>query len=263
MPPFDTKQKGNPMRSSSSAICLAAMLGLLAPPARADNPPVTQVLDKAIKALGGEEKLGKLHAFTTKAKGKVTLESGSNPISTETIFEGLDHFHSIFQGEFNGNKMEGVTVLNGDKAWRKFGDQKMEMEPDAVKNEKRTIYLMVVPATIVPLKSKDFKVEAAADETLKGKPAAALKVTGPDGKDFTLYFDKESGLPVRMVAKVIGWMGDEYVQDVSYGDYKDFGGIKRPSKVTMKRDGEDFIEQEITDFKVLEKVPAETFAEPK
>ena len=39
---------------------------------------------------------------------------------------------------------------------------------------------------------------------MKGKPAAALKVTGPDGKDFTLYFDKESGLPVRMVAKVIG-----------------------------------------------------------
>ena len=137
------------------------------------------------------------------------------------------------------------------------------MEPDAVKNEKRTIYLMVVPSTIVPLKSKDFKVEPAADETVKGKPAAAVKVTGPDGKDFTLYFDKESGLPVRMVAKVVGWMGDEYTQDVSYGDYKDFGGIKRATKVSLKRDGEDFVEQEITDFKVLDKVPAETFAEPK
>ena len=97
-----------------------------------------------------------------------------------------------------------MAVLNGEKGWRKFGDQNMDMDADAIKNEKRTVYLMVVPATIVPLKSKGFKVESAPDESVKGKPAAVLKVTGPDGKDFTLYFDKESGLPVRLVAKVIG-----------------------------------------------------------
>ena len=244
---------------------LTAVFGLMTASVRADNPPpqAALVIDKAIKALGGEEKLSKAQTFTSKAKGKVTLESNVNPISSESTVSGLDHFRSLFEGEFNGNKVEGVTVLNGDKAWRKFGDQKMEMEPDAVKNEKRTIYLMVVPGAIVPLKSKDFKVEAAADETVKGKPAAALKVTGPDGKDFTLYFDKESGLPVRLVAKVVGWMGDEYVQDVSYGDYKDFSGIKRATKVTVKRDGEEFVEQEITEFKVLDKAAPETFAEPK
>jgi hypothetical protein len=107
------------------------------------------------------------------------------------------------------------------------------------------------------------KVETAADETIKGKPAATLKVTGPDGKDFTLYFDKESGLPVRLVAKVAGWMGEEYVQESTFSDYKDFGGFKKASKVSVKRDGEDFLQAEVTDFKVLDKVPAETFAEPK
>ncbi len=242
------------MRSLVSAMFLAAAFGLMATPVRADNPQVAQVLDKAIKALGGEETLGKAQTFTWKAKGKVTIEGNSNAISSEATVQGLDHFHSLFEGEFNGNKFEGVTVLNGDKGWRKFGGQNMEMEPDAVKNEKRIVYLMVVPVTIVPLKSKDFKVETAADEVVKGKPAAALKVTGPDGKDFTLYFDKESGLPVRMVAKVTGWMGDEFVQDVSYGDYKDFGGIKKATKVSVKRDGEDFVEQDITEFKVLDKV---------
>jgi hypothetical protein len=86
---------------------------------------------------------------------------------------------------------------------------------------------------------------------------------GPDGKDFTLYFDKESGLPVRLVAKVIGWRGEEYVQDSTFSDYKDFGGFKKAAKTSIKRDGEDFLEAEITDFKVLDKVPADTFAEPK
>ena len=242
---------------------LAAAVSLVTAPIRADEDQVKQILDKAIQALGGEEKLSKAEAFTWKSKGKITIEGNQNEISTEATIQGLDHFQSIFDGEFNGNKVKGIAVLNGEKGWRKFGDQSMDMDADAIKNEKRTVYLMVVPATIVPLKSKGFKVESAPDETIKSKPAAVLKVTGPDGKDFTLYFDKESGLPVRLVAKVIGWTGEEFVQDSTFSDYKDFGGFKKAAKTAIKRDGEDFLEVEITDFKVLDKVPADTFAEPK
>ena len=242
---------------------LAAAVSLAGAPSRADEAQVNQVLDKAIKALGGEEKLSKAEAFTWKSKGKITIEGNQNEISTQATAQGLDHFQSTFEGEFNGNKVKGQSVLNGDKGWRKFGDQTTEMDPDALKNEKRRVYLSLIPATILPLKSKSFKVESAPDESIKGKPAAVLKVTGPDGKDFTLSFDKESGLPVHLVAKVIGWNGEEYVQDSTFSDYKDFGGFKMASKTSVKRDGEDFLEAEIADFKVLDKVPADTFAEPK
>ena len=242
---------------------LAAAVSLAGAPSRADEVQVNQVLDKAIKALGGEAKLNKAEAFTWKSKGKITIEGNQNEVSTEATAQGLDHFQSIFEGEFNGNRVKGLAILNGDKGWRRFGDQSMDMDPDAIKNEKRTVYLMVVPVTIVPLKSKGFKVESSPDESVKGKPAAVLKVTGPDGKDFTLYFDKESGLPVRLVAKVTGWRGEEYVQDSTFSDYKDFGGFKKAAKTSIKRDGEDFLEAEITDFKVLDKAPADTFAEPK
>ena len=255
------------MIRSHSAMLLAALLAaavsLMGTPSRAGEAQVNQVLDKAIKALGGEEKLNKATALIWKSKGKITIEGNQNEFSTEATVQGLDHYRSVFDGEFNGNKVKGQAVLNGDKGWRKFGDQSMDMDPDAIKNEKRTVYLMVVPATILPLKSKSFKVESAPDESIKGKPAAVLKVTGPDGKDFTLYFDKASGLPVRLVAKVIGWNGEEFVQDSTFSDYKDFGGIKKASKTSVKRDGEDFLEVEVTEFKVLDKVPADTFAEPK
>jgi hypothetical protein len=245
------------------AALLAAAVSLMGTPSRAGEAQVNQVLDKAIKALGGEEKLSKATALIWKSKGKITIEGNQNEFSTEATVQGLDHYRPVFDGEFNGNKVKGHAVLNGEKGWRKFGDQSMDLDPDAVKNEKRTVYLMVVPATIVPLKSKGFKVESATDETVKGKPAAVLKVTGPDGKDFTLYFDKASGLPVRLVAKVIGFNGDEFNQESTFSDYKDFGGIKKASKTSIKHDGEDFLEAEVTEFKVLDKVPADTFAEPK
>lgn len=153
--------------------------------------------------------------------------------------------------------------MNGDKGWRKFGDQVLEMDADALANEKRSIYLMIVPTTLLPLTSKDFKIESTTDEKVNDKPASTLKVKGPDGKDFTLTFDNESGLPTRVVAKVVGWMGEEYVQEVHYGDYKDFAGLKKATKITVKRDGEPFVSQELTEFKVLDQAPADAFAEPK
>ena len=211
-----------------------------------------------------EEKLGKAEILSQKAKGKLTIEGNENTITSQGITQGIDRHRGEFEGEFNGNKFKGLSILNGDKGWRMFGDMVMEMDQDAVKNEKRTVYLSVVSEPrSCRSRARDSRSNRPPDETVRGKPAAGIKVTGPDGKDFTLYFDKESGLPVRMVAKVAGWMGDEYTQDVLYSDYKDFDGIKKATKVSIKRDGEPFLEQEITEFKVLDKVPADTFAEPK
>jgi hypothetical protein len=143
-----------------------------------------------------------------------------------------------------------VTVLAGDKGWRKFGDMSMEMDTDAVTNEKRTIYLQVIPVLLVPLKGKDFKVEAAKEEKVGERPAAAIKVTPADGKEFTLYFDKDNGLPVKLVANVIGFGGEEFTQETTYAEYKDFGGIKRATKIASKRDGETFVEQQVSDFRL-------------
>src|SRR5262249_2315220 len=148
-----------------------------------------------------------------------------------------------FEGEFNGNTVKGVSVLAGDKGWRNFGDNHAEMDKDAIANEKRSAYLTLIPTTIVPLKGKDFKVETVtAEEKVADQPAVGVKVTAPDGKTFNLYFDKESGLPVRLVAKVIGFMGDEFTQETTFSDYKDMAGIKKATKVISKRDGEKFID---------------------
>ncbi len=45
--------------------------------------------------------------------------------------------------------------------------------------------------------------------------------------------------------------------------YKEFDGIKKATKTESKRDGEDFIKSEISEFKVLDKADPKTFAEPE
>jgi hypothetical protein len=251
------------MKRFLGAMLVAALACALGGSAQADDKDVQSILDKAIKALGGEQKLAKIKAATWKTKGKISFGGTDNPITTESTVEGLDHFRGDFEGEFMGNTIKGVTVLAGDKGWRDFAGMKMDMDKDAVANEKRVVYLQMIPITIVPLKGKGFKVAAAGEEKVNGKPAVGIKVTGPDGKDFTLYFDKESGLPVKQVAKVLGFMGEEFTQETTYGNYKDMAGIKKATKIEAKRDGEKFQELEITEFKVLDKVDPKTFAEPK
>jgi hypothetical protein len=229
----------------------------------ADDKNDNAILDKAIKALGGEEKLSKVKAATWKAKGTITFNGNDNKFTSTTTVQGLNHFRSVFEGEFGGNKVKGITVLAKDKGWRKFGDNINELDEQGLANEKRTVYLQVVPMTLLPLKDKAFKVEAAGDKQIGGKPAVGLKVTGPDRKDFTLFFDKDSGLPVLLVAKVVGFGGDEFTQETGFSDYKEFGGIKKATKIVSKRDGEKFVETQITEFKALDKVDAKTFEEPK
>lgn len=223
------------------------------------------VIDKAIKAHGGEEALGKVKAYSFTATGAFYFMGNESPVSSKATTKGLDHSKQELELEFGGNKVQGVTVLAGDKGWRQFGDMPTSpLEADQLANAKRMTYVNTIAITILPLKGKEFKTTLGAEEKVGDKPAMAVKATGPDGKDFTLYFDKESGLLVKITADgVLGFGGEEFKQEVLFKDYKDMGGIKKSTKSESLRNGEKFATQEITEFKVLDKVEDSTFAEPK
>ena len=251
------------MKRFSSLTLVCVLVAGMGYPARADEQEAKAVIDKAIKAMGGEEKLSRIKAFSAKGKGTVFFDGKEIPFTFEMKSQGIGQYRSAYEGEVDGNKFEGLTVLDGDKGWKKLGDDTKKLEADELANEKRIAYIDVVPILMLPLKGKDFKVASAADEKVGGKPAATVVVTGPDGKDFTMYFDKESGLPMRLKGKVVDDEGKEFTQDTTFETYKDFDGIKVCTKFQTKRDGEQFVDVEGMEFKALDKLEPDTFAEPK
>lgn len=250
------------VRPIAVAVATALAIGARCPARAADTAGPNAVLDKAIQALGGDEKLIKIKSISWTVKGTITFNGADNPFTGRTVAQGLDHMRQEFEGEFNGSKVKGVTVLSGDKAVRDFGGSRSDLDKDALANEKRITYLTLVPITIVPLKGKEFKVQTADEVTVAGKPAAGIKATGPDGKDFLLYFDKESGLPVRMVAEVADFMGTDYTQETVFSDYQEMAGIKKATKLQLKRDREKFIDEQISEFKILDQADTKAFTEP-
>ncbi|WZO99098.1 hypothetical protein EP7_000691 [Isosphaeraceae bacterium EP7] len=242
---------------------LAAMLVGLTSVASADDAEVTAVLDRAIKALGGEAKLAKADVISWKNKGKLYLNGTPNEFEATSTVKGLDRHRAEFKGNFGGQDVEVLAVLDGDKGWRKFDGQTQGLSEQELSTERQNLYLQVVTYNPLALKGKGFKVESKGEEKVDGKPASVLTATGPDGKDFTLSFDKETGLPVKRTAKVVNFDGSTVDEVETFSDYKDYSGLKIPTKVASTRAGSKFVEAETTDFKVLDKADADSFSRPE
>src|SRR5207245_8568169 len=124
--------------TAAGGIALGA--GRSGPVRAADAKDANAILDKAVQALGGAEKLGKVKAASWTAKGTITFMGNDNPFTSRYVVQGLDHIRNEFEGEFVGNPVKGVTVLAGEKGWRDFGDIHAELDTDVQANEKVMTY---------------------------------------------------------------------------------------------------------------------------
>ena len=238
----------------------AFLAGLIAcGSAKCDEQAAKPILDKAIKAMGGEERLSKIKAFTVKGKGTVVVDGDDVPFTFQTTAKGIDQYRSTFEITAGGEKFTGGIVLDGDKGWRKQNDQVEKLEGKELDDEKRKAYIDVVPILLTLLKGKGFQLDSAEED----KTTTGIRAKGPEGKDFMIRFDKESGLPVRLSGEVVDDEGDEFTEEVSFEDYREFGGIKVATRSSIKKDGERYIEVEQMEFKAIDEVNPDTFAEPK
>lgn len=251
------------MRRILPATLLLALTAGVTAPALADEKEAKATIDKAIQAMGGEEKLSAIKAFSAKGKGQITLDGNDLDFTFEMTTQGNDKYRSTYEVDAGGTKFEGGTVLDGEKGWRKQEGEVKKLGGKELALEKRNAYLDVVPILMVPLKGKDFKLESAADDKVGGMAVAVVRVTGPEGKDFTLYFDKVSWLPVKMSGPVADEEGEEEIHETTFEDYKDFQGIKVSTAAKIRRGGKKYIEVEGLVFKPLTEVEPGTFAEPK
>ncbi len=229
----------------------------------ADAQEVDAILDKAIKALGGEDKLTKIKAVAWKGKGKMIVgDNQEHEFTSQTIAQGLDRFKSELEVEgVFGKQLKMLSVLNGDKVWLSVGG--MALQPDhALAGMKRSAYLTLIPMTVVPLKGPGFNVQAAGEDQVEAEPAYVIKVTCPDGSDMAISFNKNSGRPVKVAGKVFALDDRELMQETIYGAYKNFGGIQVATRLEVKIDGKPYRRQELTEFKILDTVEPSTFSTP-
>jgi outer membrane lipoprotein-sorting protein len=219
------------------------------------------VLDKAIKAHGGEAELKKLQNNASKIKGTVHIMGQEFPISGDTINQGPDRQRVVIEVEAGGMKFQVTHVFNRDKGWIKINDKVEEMTKDQVTEGQEGAHSAWV-GSLTPLKDKEYSVSLVGEEKVMDRPALALLVSRKDRRDIKLFFDKQTHLLVKTEMRVKDDMsGQEMQQEAFLSGYPDTD-LKNASKITVKRDGKLFMEAEISDLKTDEKFDDSLFGKP-
>jgi hypothetical protein len=246
---------------------LSGLLLTTAGPARADDADARKVVDKAIMALGGEAALSKTKAAKWSSKGTLNAMGAELPFTAQWASHMPDKIHMSFDLEAGGMKINFTLVYNNGKGWIKINDQLMDMDADRLKEQKESMHHAQVSRLLV-LKDKGYTLSMLPETKVKDKPAVGVKVSHKDYRDIQLFFDKETGLPVKSVMRVKTDQGEDVNQETFFSDYQDAKDEKnnKAYKVAMKmliqRDGQNYVESENTDFKAVEKLDDKLFEKP-
>jgi hypothetical protein len=104
------------------------------------------------------------------------------------------------------------------------------------------------------------KVENAGIETIDGEECFKVVMTPAEGQPITGYYQKNSGLQVKLTTVASTQLGDIPVEIIA-SDYQDFGGILEPAKVIQKAGPQEII-MTLERVEVNPAIPAERFALP-
>ncbi len=244
--------------------CLACGVWLLASniSARADDD-AKKVVDAAIKAHGGKDKLAKLKDKSMTQKGKMKI---FDPIEAEGDFEMTasgGKFRRQFDFSFMGTDIKSTVVFDGKTMWAKTNDMLMTFDKeDDIKAIKEAIYAEKA-AGLAMLGDKNIEVSLIGDDKVGDTPVVGIRVSQKGHKDVSMYFDKKTHLLKKIVGRALDFQSHmEVEQERIIEEYKDYDGLKRPSKVLVNKDGKKQVEIEVTEIKIIDKPEESTFGKP-
>jgi hypothetical protein len=230
---------------------------------RGDAPSdLLQVIDRAIKATGGEKKLARWKAATWKNKG--TFHGLGVPVAYtgEWAVQVPDRSRVVLEFEFMGQKNVFTVVYAGNKGWIKRNDMEQEMDKERLAEQREGMNYNLA-TKLVPLKGKEYTLSSLGEIKVDNRAAVGVKAARKGYRDVNLYFDKATGLLAKGETRVkADQLSQEVNQEMLYSGYKDIDGVEVPLKVTIKRDGKLYVEGESSDWKPAEKLDDSVFAKP-
>ena len=215
-------------------------------------PSAESVLDRYVQVTGGKQAYEKRR--TEIAHGTVEFSAlGIKGSMTRYAAEPDKYYYTI---DIEGlGKME--TGVNGPIAWEstallgprvKTGVERAEAIREGNMNSTLN-WRKLYP-----------KVENQGIETIDGEECFRVVLTPAEGQPMIGYYQKKSGLQVKITTVASSQMGDVPVELIA-SDYKNFGGILEPTRVTQKAGPAEFTIT-LESVEVNPSIPPEKFALP-
>lgn len=245
--------------STNFALAIAVLIWL---PSLATAADPRLIVEKAIKAHGGQERLSRINAVHTKAKGTVRI-GVDVPFTWDITWQAPNRFKmaaDLTAGEATVKLLQGFDGVHGwgsaNGLIAPLAGKKLE-ELQAQTDLRRVLTLHPL------LADRSFKLADLGEAMVNSRPARGVGINSAGERDIKLYFDTGSGLLVKLERLVLdeGKM-EEVPQEEFFHDYKDIDGVKTAMKEVWLRAGEKVADLSYTEVSYPRKIDDRAFAQP-
>jgi hypothetical protein len=191
-------------------------------------------------AVDGSGLLAKVKVFQVKSKVQTALMP--NPQDISIAWCGSSKFKTVAQSEVNGKDVAIISVVNGEKGWRKVtglgaADGVKPLTGESLAYQ-RTTGLLYAFSNLALLKKeeKEFEFRPGADEVVKGHDCFAVHATRKGLPEIDFFFDKKTRLLAKVHAQ-FAFAKKKFVIDYYYSDYQNTKGVLHWRKMEMYSDG--------------------------
>lgn len=241
-----------------------AAAALLAVPAAtlADGAGTAKaILDEAIKAHGGPKKLARTELMVRRAKGTMSFAGQDVPFLDELVLQLPERWRWTLDAGSAGQKTRLVFVVNGEHGWQSSGGAVLDIGKEKLADLHDEAYVIWLSTLLPFVNDSGFSLTLLADATVEGRPAAAVLVAHKGRPDLTLYFDKQSGLLVK-IARRAKEMGLAFDKEYVYSVPKSFEGVQLPTRYAELANGKKLVDVAEISYTFPGSVAASTFARP-
>jgi hypothetical protein len=200
------------------------------PGSGADVPSGSSLMQRFIQVSGGEVAYAKIKSVSM--SGDIQMAGRNVGGSVNIVESGQKAYMSL---EFAGiGKVE--ECYDGVNAWESSaisGPRLLEGDEKASIRQTSTI------AVIADWRAT-YRARTVGSEDVGGKPAWKVEMTPKEGQPETFYFDRESGLLVRVKSVINSAMGN-LASDLLMSDYQDVSGIRTPLTMTEQVMSQDIV----------------------
>jgi hypothetical protein len=237
-------------------IVAAGLAVLVLRPVRADDRATALgILDRAIRAHGGTDALGRARLSIRTGNGVATT-GAELPFRSELIVNLPNQVRLTIEA----NRLQLITIINGDQGWQSAGGAFTDLTRQRIRELQEEAYVWWL-ATLTPLLKDGFELTPLPETKVAGKPALGVKVSARGRPDTSLYFDKDTGLLVK-IARVALDAGQKVDTEYLFTAFKDFDGVKLPAKEIMNKNGRKITEVTYSSYKFLSRPDEAAFSRP-
>ena len=233
------------------------------------------IIDKAIQAHGGADKLSQFKAVSAKWAGKHKVENQyyADAVRVVTYEMPADKIRFDYEVENpKGNNFSFSRVVSGKQGWQGSGQRARDLNEAEVTQIVDEIYAHWL-ASVAPLQDvmllteKGFEFSVFGNVPADGKDAVGVRVLCQGRPEVILFFGKETGLVIKSEWRAKDPVTNrEYTAESIYRDHKAFQGVMWPTIRLDRRDGMDLEENsgrfELSEYQAVGKLEESSLTRP-